>query len=128
MRPAISLLPNMDLPPPADHRDEILDYIGMRRKAGELDGYVLKISDKTPSMLGSGYAGKHVIVVTPPEYAPGDDIVFSNGLKPGQQTLHRITHVKPGYVYTKGTFNSTGDGWIPLKDVKGKVAWPRPKM
>ncbi len=128
---------NMDQPPaikasplPASDVDDqrLLDMIGMRRKATELNGYVQKVSEKTPSMLGSGYAGNYVIVVEPPEYAPGDDIIFSDPRAPGGMTLHRITHAKPGFVYTKGTFNSNGDGWIPLKDVKGKIAWPKPKM
>lgn len=101
--------------------DKIKLYLDQLRKDAEsVGGYVLPISQKTPSMLGNPYAGNTVVVLPQPEYKPDDDIVFKAG--PDKNTLHRVTHVKPGYVYTKGTFNANGDGWIPIADVLGKVS------
>ena len=78
------------------------------------------VSDRTPSMLGAGYdKDKHIIVVSQPEYAAGDDVTFRDPAR--GLILHRVTHTKPGYVFTKGTFNKNGDGWIPVDRVVGKV-------
>ena len=82
-------------------------------------GELIYVSNRTPSMLGSPYAGNAVVVLRQPEYVVGDDIVFEAG--PGKRTLHSITHVKPGFVFTKGSFNGMGDGWIPVEKIVGKV-------
>lgn len=74
----------------------------------------------SPSMLGTVVSGKKDIQLErAKEYLVGDIVSFKNAN--GGRTLHKVTHTKPGYVYTKGTFNRNGDGWIPLSDVFGRV-------
>lgn len=90
-----------------------------------LDGELRTVKD-TPSMLGVGYDG-HVVIKKVPEYVAGDDISFTDPVTK-TRILHRITAVKPGFVYTKGTFNKNGDGWVAVENINGKVVWPRPKM
>lgn len=105
------------------------DYISMRRLASRLDGGLLQNLDTT-SMLGSGYRDNMLVVVRPPgdKYEVGDDVAFVNPGSRVGKTLHRVTHVKPGYVYTKGINNKQGDGWIPIADLFGKVVYPKRKM
>ena len=79
----------------------------------------VRISDRTPSMLGTGLAGSLVELTRQDVYKPKDTIVWSRDKK--NSVVHEVTDVKPGYVFTKGTFNSTGDGWIPISDVIGKI-------
>lgn len=81
-------------------------------------GKIFRGRDST-SMLGSGLNKSTMVVVPTQEYQPGDYVTFKNAY--GGTTTHQVTHTKPGHVFTKGTFNKNGDGWIPLSDVVGKV-------
>lgn len=91
----------------------------LKKDAESVGGGIFDISPATPSMLGSPYAGNTVVTLPQPAYAPGDDIIFRAG--PNKNTLHRVTHIRPGFVFTKGTFNQRGDGWIPVTSIIGKV-------
>jgi hypothetical protein len=90
-------------------RDDAIKY------ATQIGGDWRKVND-TPSMLGTP-TGDYVVTVKAP-YAVGDLIIFRShrGF-----ILHPITSVKPGFVYTKGSFNRNGDGWTPIGMVEGKV-------
>jgi hypothetical protein len=115
--------------PPAEPQfNENLDpehYIDAYVVAGTYGGKLFKGHD-TPSMLGTGYNKGWLVVVPQEKYDVNDDVTYKN--KHGGHTTHRITHVKPGFVYTKGINNREGDGWIPVSDIVGKVKWPKPKM
>lgn len=94
----------------------------LKRDAESVGGSLFQIRSNTPSMLGTGYAGNTVVVLPRMEYGVGKDVVFKAGPnKTHKNLLHRVVAVKPGYVYTKGTFNTHGDGWIPVADVLGEV-------
>lgn len=86
------------------------------------------MQDATPSMLGTGYNGKWLIVQKKPEYAVEDDVVFGDPRSPTKTTIHRVTAVKPGFVYTKGIKNGSGDGWLPAEKIIGHVVMPKRKM
>lgn len=75
---------------------------------------------KANSMLGSIPKRSYMNIVPSPDYALKDVVVFKNAM--GGLTMHEVVDKRPGAVYTKGTFNPRGDGWIPLTDVKGKIA------
>lgn len=104
------------------------DYISMRRLASRVDGWVGKGGD-TGSMTGTGYR-KFLIVVQPKDktYKEGDDVIFEGLHSKTGKTIHRVKAVKPGFVYTQGINNRTGDGWIPIEKVYGKALYPKPKM
>ena len=93
----------------------------LRAEARAKGGYATPVQQSSASMTGTGYAGNYVSVIPQPpdSYAVGDDIVFKR--TDGSTTIHRIKYTKPGYVFTQGTFNRNGDGWIPMKQVLGKV-------
>lgn len=74
----------------------------------------------TPSMLGSGINKSYIAIIPQPEYKIDDLVVFKR--TDGGRTIHPVTAVKEGHVFTKGTFNRVGDGWIPLSQVVGKVS------
>jgi hypothetical protein len=80
----------------------------------------------TPSMLGTGYMN-NVVVAPMDDYNVGDDAVYTTE-NSKRKILHRITAKKPGFYYFKGTFNRNGDGWVPAKNVEGKIVHPKPKM
>ena len=86
------------------------------------DERMTKISDLTPSMLGSGLAGSHVIYKKQPTYEIGDAVIYPSWKGGNHTGIHRIVAVDPVKgVYTKGTFNNVGDGWTPFDKVVGKV-------
>ena len=82
------------------------------------NAHVEKVWDKSCSMLGTGLGNATIHVQPQDSYEVGDILTYkgtNNGV------IHRATAIKPGYVYLKGDFNSQGDGWVPMKDIKGKV-------
>lgn len=101
-----------DAPKPNPYLEE------MRKQAKAMGATLMRVAD-TPSMLGSGINNKYIAVLAQSAYQPNDLVVFKGAR--GNLVIHPVTHVKPGYVYTKGTFNKHGDGWIPLSDVVGKT-------
>lgn len=106
-------------------RPRLDTYAEALAHASQNNGMVVKRAGTSPSMLGE-MQGKYIVVVPQAEYQPGDDVTFKD--ISGNNITHRVTHVKPGFVFTKGTFNKNGDGWIPIKQVYGKVVRPGPKM
>lgn len=104
--------------PLAAHASTSAEWMDARCKAVELHGILLHGGD-TPSMLGTGLNNRFFVAVPQKAYAVGDIVAFKN--MAGGLTAHRVTSVKPGFVFTKGDFNPTGDGWIPLADVVGRV-------
>lgn len=79
----------------------------------------------TPSMLGCGYNNQYIAIVRRDTYRVGDDVMF---IAPGgKYCLHRVTHIRPGAVFTKGTFNKNGDGWTALKDIIGRAELVAPE-
>ena len=128
--PITDLAVPISRPAAADPDDDFdgLDFIRARQIAAKRNALVNHVLDSTDSMLGTGYNKKFVIVELKPEYVIGDDVIYSDPRSKAGATLHRVTAVKPGYVYTKGIHNQNGDGWIPLKDVSGHVTLPKRKM
>lgn len=115
MNPEPALAPTLD---PANYMDAQVAAI-------TYGGRLMRGAD-TRSMLGTGYNKKFLVVVPAKEYAVGQDVTFRR--RDGTYTTHRVQHVKPGYVWTKGLNNPRGDGWIKVEDVIGRVVWPKPKM
>jgi len=76
------------------------------------------VSDSSCSMLGAGLGGKFIIIKKLQTYSVGDIVCFKSFRG---SIIHRVTHVKHGYVFTKGDHNKNGDGWIPIEDVEGKL-------
>lgn len=74
----------------------------------------------TPSMLG--VVGTRSVNAFSPkldDLKQNDIVIFKN--KDGGLTAHEVLALKPGYVYTKGTMNAQGDGWIPMEKLRGRV-------
>lgn len=118
MKPLLLLLALLALLPLVARASTPTEWMDARCKAVELGGVVLHGGD-TPSMLGTGLNNRFFVAVPQPTYAVGDIVAFKNVA--GRLTAHRVTAVKPGFVFTKGDFNRSGDGWIPLADVVGRV-------
>lgn len=85
-----------------------------------------RMSDRTHSMLGTGYNGAFLVVAPQKDYRAQDDVMFRNAS--GGTTVHRVIAVRPGFIFTKGINNKRGDGWVPIESVVGRVVWPKPRM
>lgn len=71
------------------------------------------------SMLGTGLTGRgYVTIQRQTVYQEGDIVAFRGT---SCNVLHEVIAVRSDALYTKGTFNATGDGWIPLSDIHGKL-------
>lgn len=114
--------PNLEFSDSLDPRN----YLDARVVAISSGGKLYKGQD-TPSMLGTGYNRGYLVVLPQKEYAVKDDVTYEHPVNKSHIT-HRVTHVKPGFVYVQGIGNRGGDGWIPIEKVMGKVIWPKPKM
>lgn len=106
---------------PAETQQPVkMTHTQLLREAIANDGRIFRNPAVSPSMLGSPLHKAWLLAVPQQEYRPKEDVVIFKNMK-GTYTHHRVTAVKPGYVYTKGDFNQTGDGWIPLEKVVGRI-------
>ncbi len=82
---------------------------------------VVYIAPNSCSMLGVIKPNSYVTVCPTMEYEVGQVIIFKSSRGENLYTAHKIVAVRDNEVYTKGTFNLIGDGWIPKRNIIGII-------
>lgn len=80
-----------------------------------------KAQSSTQSMLGAIPKRAYFAAEKQPSYNVNDIVVFPSLKKPGHIVPHTVKHVRDGAVYTQGSNNARGDGWIPIEQLHGAV-------